>query len=116
MNGLFLSSSACGAAACARPGSAPAPGAVARPHRSPARATPGSSGCFRGYRGNSSNSSFGGVVPNVQVAIAWSRCPNVRKSASKTLRNGMLRLHKSLLDSERAAYERDVARITSAGE
>jgi len=34
----------------------------------------------------------------------------------KTLRNGLLRLHKYLLDSERAAYERDVARITSTGQ
>jgi hypothetical protein len=33
-----------------------------------------------------------------------------------TLRNGMLRLHKHLLDSERAAYERDVARITTTGQ
>jgi hypothetical protein len=33
-----------------------------------------------------------------------------------SLRNGLLRLHKSLLDSERAAYERDVARITSTGQ
>ncbi len=32
------------------------------------------------------------------------------------LRNGLLRLHKSLLDSERALYERDVARITSTGQ
>ena len=32
------------------------------------------------------------------------------------LRDGMLKLHKSLLDSERAAYERDVARITSTGQ
>jgi hypothetical protein len=32
------------------------------------------------------------------------------------LRNHLLRLHKSLLDSERAAYERDVARITSTGQ
>ncbi|HLH17174.1 MAG TPA: hypothetical protein VKX45_08130 [Bryobacteraceae bacterium] len=32
------------------------------------------------------------------------------------LRNGLLRLHKSLLDSERAAYERDVERITSTGQ
>ncbi|MBZ5621135.1 MAG: hypothetical protein LAQ69_20775 [Acidobacteriia bacterium] len=32
------------------------------------------------------------------------------------LRNGLLHLHKSLLDSERAAYERDVARITSTGQ
>jgi hypothetical protein len=33
-----------------------------------------------------------------------------------TLRNGLLRWHKSLLDSERAAYERDVARINSTGQ
>ena len=32
------------------------------------------------------------------------------------LRNGLLRLHKHLLDSERAIYERDVARITSTGQ
>jgi hypothetical protein len=32
------------------------------------------------------------------------------------LRNGLLSLHKSLLDSERAAYELDVARITSTGQ
>jgi len=34
----------------------------------------------------------------------------------KATRDGLLRLHKTLLDSERAAYERDVARITSTGE
>jgi len=33
-----------------------------------------------------------------------------------TLRDGLLHLHKSLMESERAAYERDVARITSAGQ
>lgn len=32
------------------------------------------------------------------------------------LRNGLLRLHKTLLDSERAVYERDVARIGSRGQ
>src|SRR5215831_9586554 len=32
------------------------------------------------------------------------------------LRNGMLRLHKSLLDSEKAAYEKDVERITTTGQ
>ncbi|MBZ5580019.1 MAG: hypothetical protein LAP40_25960 [Acidobacteriia bacterium] len=32
------------------------------------------------------------------------------------LRNGLLKLHKMLLDSERAVYERDVARITSTGQ
>jgi hypothetical protein len=32
------------------------------------------------------------------------------------LRNGLLRLHKGLLDSERASYERDVERITSTGQ
>jgi hypothetical protein len=34
----------------------------------------------------------------------------------RALRNGLLRLHKTLLESERAAYERDVARITSTGQ
>jgi hypothetical protein len=34
----------------------------------------------------------------------------------KKVRDGLLRLHKSLLDSERATYERDVARITSTGQ
>ena len=33
-----------------------------------------------------------------------------------SLRNGLLRLHKYLMDSERALYERDVARIANAGE
>ncbi len=33
----------------------------------------------------------------------------------KEIRDGLLILHKSLLDIERAAYERDVARITSTG-
>jgi hypothetical protein len=32
------------------------------------------------------------------------------------LRNGLLTLHKTLLDSERASYERDIARISSSGE
>lgn len=32
------------------------------------------------------------------------------------LRNGLLRLHKTLLDSERAVYERDVARIATPAE
>jgi len=33
-----------------------------------------------------------------------------------TMRNGLLHLHKALMESERAAYERDVERITSAGQ
>ncbi|MBV9770701.1 MAG: hypothetical protein JOZ32_14090 [Bryobacterales bacterium] len=32
------------------------------------------------------------------------------------LRNGLLGLHKTLLDSERTSYERDIARIGSSGE
>jgi hypothetical protein len=32
------------------------------------------------------------------------------------LRDGLLQLHKSLLDSESAAYDHDVARITSRGQ
>ena len=34
----------------------------------------------------------------------------------KQMRDGMLRLHKSLLDSERALYERDIERITTTGQ
>ena len=33
-----------------------------------------------------------------------------------SLRNGLLKLHKTVLDSERAVYERDVARITSTAQ
>jgi hypothetical protein len=32
------------------------------------------------------------------------------------LRNGLLRLHKTLLESERASYERDIARIRTSSE
>lgn len=42
--------------------------------------------------------------------------PDDPRTRLKSLRNGLLRLHKSLLDSERAAYERDVQRIGSPGE
>jgi hypothetical protein len=41
--------------------------------------------------------------------------PDTRKRLMD-LRNGLLRLHKALLDSERAVYERDVERITSTGQ
>src|SRR5215831_10557034 len=34
----------------------------------------------------------------------------------RALRNGLLKLHKTLLESERAAYEKDIARITSTGQ
>lgn len=34
----------------------------------------------------------------------------------RKLRNGLLHLHKSLLESERSAYERDVQRIGSPGQ
>jgi hypothetical protein len=33
-----------------------------------------------------------------------------------SLRNGLLRLHKYLMDSERALYEREIERITSTGQ
>jgi hypothetical protein len=42
--------------------------------------------------------------------------PDHTRSNLTALRNGLLRWHKSLLDAERAAYERDVARITSTGQ
>jgi hypothetical protein len=42
--------------------------------------------------------------------------PDLTRQHLTDLRNGLLRWHKSLLDAERAAYERDVARITSTGQ
>jgi hypothetical protein len=44
------------------------------------------------------------------------RMAETTRDRLKTLRTGLLRLHKTLLDSEREAYERDVARITSRGQ
>jgi hypothetical protein len=41
---------------------------------------------------------------------------DVTKQRLTELRNGLLSLHKTLLDSERATYEHDVARIGSSGE
>ncbi|PWT96878.1 MAG: hypothetical protein C5B51_32520 [Terriglobia bacterium] len=42
--------------------------------------------------------------------------PDRTRERLTDLRNGLLKLHKALLDSERASYERDVARITSTGQ
>ncbi len=42
--------------------------------------------------------------------------PDPTRQRLTDLRNGLLKLHKTLLDSEKAVYERDVARITSTGE
>jgi hypothetical protein len=42
--------------------------------------------------------------------------PDPVKQRLTELRNGLLALHKTLLDSERAMYEHDIARITSSGE
>ncbi len=42
--------------------------------------------------------------------------PDLTKQRLTDLRNGLLGLHKTLLDSERASYERDIARIGSSGE
>ena len=44
------------------------------------------------------------------------RMPDLTRAHLTALRNGLLRWHKSLLDAEHAAYERDVARITSTGQ
>ena len=42
--------------------------------------------------------------------------PDIARERLTALRNGLLRLHLTLLDSERAAYERDVKRISGTGE
>jgi hypothetical protein len=41
---------------------------------------------------------------------------DLTKQRLTELRNGLLSLHKTLLDSERSTYERDIARIASSGE
>jgi len=42
--------------------------------------------------------------------------PQAPRDRLTRLRNGLLHLHKALVDSERAAYERDVERISSPGQ
>jgi hypothetical protein len=42
--------------------------------------------------------------------------PDQTRERLTQLRNGLLLLHKSLLDSERALYERDVERIATTGQ
>jgi hypothetical protein len=42
--------------------------------------------------------------------------PDAPAKRLTALRNGLLRLHKCLLDAERASYERDIQRITSSGQ
>jgi hypothetical protein len=45
-----------------------------------------------------------------------SPVPDSAEQRLTALRNALLRLHKILLESERATYERDVARITASSE
>jgi hypothetical protein len=42
--------------------------------------------------------------------------PDAFRQRLKVLRNGLLHLHKALLDSESASYDRDIARIKSRGQ
>ena len=44
------------------------------------------------------------------------RIPSAPESALNDLRTALLTLHKTLLDSERASYERDVQKIESTGQ
>lgn len=45
-----------------------------------------------------------------------SRSSGPNSQRLRDLRNGLLRLHKTLLDSERDSYERDIARIATTGQ
>ncbi len=48
--------------------------------------------------------------------MAWAdAAPDAIHQRLTALRNGLLRLHKRLLDSEAALYDREVSRITSSG-
>jgi|ERR1017187_2072490 hypothetical protein len=44
------------------------------------------------------------------------RMTNQTRQRLTTLRNGLLHLHKTLMESERAAYERDVEHIKTTGQ
>jgi len=48
--------------------------------------------------------------------MALSDAPRDPHRLLADLRNGLLKLHKTLLDSERARYERDIQRINSSGQ
>ena len=50
------------------------------------------------------------------VRVTMNAMPDRTRERLTDLRNGLLKLHKSLLDSERAIYEREVTRITSTGQ
>jgi hypothetical protein len=52
----------------------------------------------------------------MRVTIAQVEANNPTRQRLVALRNGMLKLHKVLLDSERDIYERDIARITSSSQ
>ena len=58
-------------------------------------------------------STFG---PGRAILVTMDSTLDRTRERLKDLRNGLLKLHKTLLDSERSVYERDVARITSTGE
>src|SRR6266516_4237036 len=105
VNGLFLSSSAKGAAARTRSRS------LSRKRRCRSASSLPCSLDSRLFRLFSRLSRKLILLHDTIVAMADSTRPRLT-----ALRNGLLGLHKSLMDSERAAYERDVARITSAGQ
>jgi hypothetical protein len=48
--------------------------------------------------------------------VANDPSPESARQRITDLRNGLLKLHKTLLDSERERYERDIERIQSAGQ
>ena len=54
----------------------------------------------------------------MQFGLRLDRMPESTRERErlKNLRDGLLKLHKTILDSERATYERDVQRITSTGQ
>jgi hypothetical protein len=52
----------------------------------------------------------------MRATIAQVETNNPTRQRLVALRNGMLQLHKVLLDSERDLYERDIARIASSSQ
>jgi hypothetical protein len=61
---------------------------------------------------------FATMVPRVSDPGYDSTVPSVDRTRQRLtdLRNGLLKLHKAVLDSERDAYDHNIRRITSAGQ
>lgn len=72
---------------------------------------------YKAGNGSGANGPRAPRAPRYDGSMALSEPPSGDPRQRLTdLRNGLLKLHKTLLDSERARYERDIERIQTAGQ